>query len=234
MLPKTKPPPYFHRPIFRNRRSCEFWPQGDDEQSRESGRRKQYVCAVARCCQRGAGSGAGGCSSSHAGAQPSNSRATIDSDRCAFTVDHSPRRWTKPVESTFLFSAVEDRIGWAHLEARYNYENLKTGSLWTGYNFVAGRALVFQATRMFGVVLGKTTGIAPGYELSFTYKRLELFSEGEYVCNTKDKHGSFFYSWNELKYSLVNWLHFGLVDQVSKVHRTGFEAQRDVLLGSST
>ena len=28
---------------------------------------------------------------------------------------------------------------WLHLEARYNYENLRTGSLWVGYNFSAGK-----------------------------------------------------------------------------------------------
>ncbi|HEY3453582.1 MAG TPA: hypothetical protein VGK64_03205 [Bryobacteraceae bacterium] len=120
-----------------------------------------------------------------------------------------------------------------HLEARYNYENLRTGSLWTGYNFVAGHELVFRVTPMFGVVVGRTTGIAPGYELSFTYKRLELYSEGEYVRSTKNKQDNFSYSWNELRYSPVNWLHFGLVDQGSKAHRTEFEGQHGVSLGFS-
>ncbi len=44
---------------------------------------------------------------------------------------------------------------------------------------------------------------------------------------------TFFYSWNELRYSPVNWLHFGLVDQGSKVHRTEFEGQLGVSLGFS-
>ena len=136
-------------------------------------------------------------------------------------------------EPAYGSSTLSSDHNWLHLEARYNYENLKTGSLWTGYNVIAGHELVFQVTPMFGVVLGKTTGIAPGYELSFTYKRLELYSEGEYVCNTKDEHDSFFYSWNELRYSPVNWLHFGLVDQGSKVRRTEFEGQRGVSLGFS-
>jgi hypothetical protein len=122
---------------------------------------------------------------------------------------------------------------WLHLEARYNYENLRTGSLWTGYNFVAGHKFVIQVTPMFGVVIGQTRGIAPGYELSLTYKRLELYSEGEYVCNTKDKNNSFFYSWNELRYSPVNWLHLGLVDQGSRANRTDFDARRGVLLSFS-
>lgn len=134
-------------------------------------------------------------------------------------------------QSAYGSSAMSADHNWLHLEARYNYENLRTASLWTGYNFAAGHELVFQVTPMFGVVLGKTTGIAPGYELSLTYKRLELYSEGEYVHNTKDKHDSFFYSWNELRYAPVNWLHFGLVDHGSKVQRTEFDGQRGVSLG---
>ena len=29
--------------------------------------------------------------------------------------------------------------GWLHLEARYNYESLETGSAWIGYNFSVRR-----------------------------------------------------------------------------------------------
>src|SRR5215470_2039731 len=62
---------------------------------------------------------------------------------------------------------------WLHLEARYNYENLRTGSLWAGYNFTAGKNLVFHATPMIGGVFGRTNGIAPGCLASLTYKKLE-------------------------------------------------------------
>ena len=30
---------------------------------------------------------------------------------------------------------------WLHLEARYNYENFRTGSFWAGYNFAWGKHL---------------------------------------------------------------------------------------------
>src|ERR1700761_662606 len=53
---------------------------------------------------------------------------------------------------------------WVHLEARYNYENQQTGSLWAGYNFTAGKNLQMALTPMIGGVFGKTTGIAPGCE----------------------------------------------------------------------
>ena len=120
---------------------------------------------------------------------------------------------------------------WLHLEGRYNYENQKTGSLWAGYNFTAGHALVLEATPMFGVVFGETTGVAPGYEFSLTYRRLELSSEGEYVFDTGNHANSFFYSWNELTYSPVNWCHAGLVMQRTKAYQTSLDVQRGVSLG---
>jgi hypothetical protein len=79
---------------------------------------------------------------------------------------------------------------WLHLEARYNEEYLHTGSLWAGYNFSVGHKLVFDASPMFGVVFGSTTGVAPGYELSLTYKRVELSAQGEYIFNTGDQKAS--------------------------------------------
>ena len=70
-----------------------------------------------------------------------------------------------------VFSA--DR-SWLHLEARYNDENLRTGSLWVGYNFSVGKKLELDVTPMIGGVFGRTTGIAPGCEASLTYKKIEL------------------------------------------------------------
>src|SRR5215475_609291 len=46
--------------------------------------------------------------------------------------------------------------GRLHLEARYNYEDLRTGSLWVGYNFHAGKTLVLTITPMIGGVFGRT------------------------------------------------------------------------------
>ena len=68
-----------------------------------------------------------------------------------------------------------------HLEARYNYEAQQTGSLWAGYNLSFGKNLVLEATPMIGVVFGNTAGVAPGYEVSLTYNKLELTSDGEYL-----------------------------------------------------
>ena len=41
--------------------------------------------------------------------------------------------------------------GWLHLEARYNYEGLDTGSAWIGYNFSVGDKLTFSSLRCWAV-----------------------------------------------------------------------------------
>ena len=122
---------------------------------------------------------------------------------------------------------------WLHAEARYNYEDRQTGSLWFGYNFSVGHRLVFEATPMIGGVFGNTTGIAPGYEVALTYKRVSLTSSGEYVFDRKNRNGSFFYSWPQLTYSPVDWLHVGLVAQRTKAYHTNLDVQRGVLAGIS-
>jgi len=126
------------------------------------------------------------------------------------------------------FSADRD---WLHLEARYNYEALDTGSVWVGYNFSCGDKLSLEFTPMLGGVLGDTTGIAPGYEFTLGYWKLQLYSEGEYVCDTHDSSGSFFYTWSELSLAPVDWFRFGLVAQRTKAYQTDLDIQRGFLVG---
>lgn len=120
-----------------------------------------------------------------------------------------------------------------HLEARYNYENLRTGSLWVGYNFSAGKKLVLDITPILGGVFGRTTGIAPGCEASLTYRKVELSISNEYVFDTGTSSGSFYYSWPQVTYSPADWLRVGLVAQHSKAFQSGLEIQRGFLVGVS-
>ncbi len=122
---------------------------------------------------------------------------------------------------------------WLHLEARYNYENLETGSLWAGYNFSLGHKLVLEATPMVGGIFGRTTGIAPGYEVSLTYKRVALSTDGEYVFDTNHRSESFFYTWSTLTYSPTDWFRAGLVAQRTRTYHTPLDVQRGLLVGVS-
>ena len=62
------------------------------------------------------------------------------------------------------FSADRD---WLHLEARYNYENLKRDRRGSATISAAGKIRIEFAD--VGWRVWEPTGIAPGYELSLTY-----------------------------------------------------------------
>ena len=83
---------------------------------------------------------------------------------------------------TYTNPVVTADHNWLHLEARYNDESIRTGSLWVGYNFAhgdfsAGSTWEFHITPMLGGVFGRNYGIAPGCEASLTFrKKLRLRS----------------------------------------------------------
>ncbi|HEX4708120.1 MAG TPA: hypothetical protein VH229_10390 [Candidatus Udaeobacter sp.] len=125
---------------------------------------------------------------------------------------------------------VADR-GWLHLEARYNYEAIKTGSLWLGYNFSVGKKLVLEAAPMLGGVFGDITGIAPGYTISISYEPFELFTQGEYFFDAAIHAGNFFYSWSELSCAPASWFRVGVVVDRTKALGSKFDIRRGPLVG---
>jgi len=125
---------------------------------------------------------------------------------------------------------VADR-DWLHLEARYNYEALKTGSIWLGYNLSFGSKLVLEATPMLGGVFGDSTGVAPGYTLSLSYKWVELFTQGEYFFDAATRDGNFFYTWTELSVRPMDWFRLGLVIDRTKAFGSDFDIRRGPFLG---
>src|SRR5262249_42686889 len=138
---------------------------------------------------------------------------------------HDDRDYVQP-------TVAADR-GWLHLEARYNYEDLDTGSLWIGYNFSGGDELTWEITPMLGGVFGHTDGIAPGYKGSLSWWKLELYSEGEYLVDTGNSSDSFFYNWSELTISPLDWLRLGLATQRTLAYETDRDVQRGLLAGVS-
>jgi hypothetical protein len=126
------------------------------------------------------------------------------------------------------FTADHD---WLHLETRYNYEAIKTGSVWLGYNFTTGKKLELALTPMFGGVFGDITGIAPGYFLSIRYKSVELSSQGEYFFDSKTYSNDFFYSWSELSYAPAEWFRVGAVVDRTNGLGSNSEIRRGPFIG---
>jgi len=156
---------------------------------------------------------------------------TEEDDEKTWSFSASAYTYIVPDSREYVQPTFTADRGWLHLEARYNYENLDTGSVWIGYNFSGGEKLAWELTPMLGGVFGETTGVAPGYKGSLSWWKLELYSEGEYVFDTGNSSESFFYNWSELTLAPLDWFRFGLVTQRTRVYESDREIQRGVLAG---
>ncbi len=131
-----------------------------------------------------------------------------------------------PDEDAFVQPTVTADRGWLHLEGRYNYENLETGSAWIGRNFSVGDQVTLDITPMVGGVFGQTDGLAIGYSGTLAWRALDFSSESEYVFDAGDSADSFLYTWSELGWTPLDWLRAGLSVQRTRVYQTEFDIQR--------
>ena len=192
-------------------------------------RASQIVCvALVLCtCQ------ASGQTATNAPVATNSPPSAIAADAKTWSFSASAYAYLVPDSRDYVQPTITADRTWLHLEARYNYEALDTGSAWVGYNFAGGEKLAWEVTPMLGGVFGDTTGIAPGYKGSLGWWKLELYSEGEYVFDTRDSSGSFFYNWSELTLSPLDWLRFGMVTQRTRAYETDRDIQRGFLVGLS-
>jgi hypothetical protein len=89
----------------------------------------------------------------------------------------------------FVPVAAVDRAG-VHLEARYNYEAQRAGSVWLGWTVEFGEALHLTVTPMFGGVR-ELNGLAPGWS-GAGLKAFTLYLSSSWWW-TANGRGTFFY-----------------------------------------
>jgi hypothetical protein len=141
-----------------------------------------------------------------------------------------------PDDNAYTSTVLRADRDWLHLEGRWNYEGLHTGSLFVGRNFEwSGKDDAFELTvvPMAGVVVGDVDGVAPGIELDAKWKWLEFYDESEYFVSTNDHHDNFVYSWAELTVAPVEWLKFGVAAQRTNAFDTELSVDRGPLLSLS-
>jgi len=151
----------------------------------------------------------------------------------AWTFDVSANTYILPDERNYVQPTIAADRRWLHLDLRVNYEDLDTASIRFGYNFSGGDTVEWAVTPVLGGVFGRTDGVAPGYTGSLSWRRLELYSEGEYLFDAGDSAGSFFYNWSELTLGPADWFRFGLVTERTRAYEAEREIQRGLLVGVS-
>jgi hypothetical protein len=136
-----------------------------------------------------------------------------------------------PESSDFVQPTVSADHRLLHLEARYSYEDLLTGSAWVGLNLSRGDAVWWELTPMAAAVFGRTNGVAPGYKAALGWWKLELYSEGEYVFDFAASADNFFFNWSEFTLGPTDWFRFGVMAQRTRTYSTGRVLDRGLLAG---
>jgi hypothetical protein len=136
-----------------------------------------------------------------------------------------------PGDEWYLMPILTADQGRLHLEARYNYEDRKTASVWGGWRFAWEGEVSGEVVPIGGIVFGATGGVAPGLELDLTWWKVEFYSEFEYLFLFDDPSGNYFYAWSTLTVAPAEWLILGLVGQRLRVVESGLGLERGVLVG---
>src|SRR5688572_22811586 len=108
----------------------------------------------------------------------------------------APERWE--FSGSLFYSdppGSEDRLtpivyanrGAVHLEARYNYEDLETLSLFAGWTVSLEGEVEADFTPLLGAAFGETSGIAPALEVDLGWRRLAWYAETEYLFDLDDR-----------------------------------------------
>jgi hypothetical protein len=159
------------------------------------------------------------------GATTSAAQSAEDAKERAWALSATVAVYGLPDEEDYAQPTFSADRGELHLETRYNYEALRTASLWAGYAMRGGERVEWELTPMVGAVFGATDGIAPGYGASISWWKLDAYSEGEYVF-ARTAVDSFVYHWSEVAVAPFDWLRVGMVTQRTRAYATGRAIQR--------
>lgn len=127
---------------------------------------------------------------------------------------------------------VLELSGW-HFEGRRNYEEKNSSSLWIGYNFEFGNEIKLNLIPLAGVVIGSVAGAAPGLELEISYDILNVNIQSEYFFNAENIDDSFFYTWNEIGVTPIDWLNAGIVIERTRSYGADKDLQAGIYAGVS-
>ena len=91
--------------------------------------------------------------------------------------------------------------------------------------------MTWELTPKIGGVFGRTAGVGVGYGGSIGWRKLELYSEGEYIYDARDPSASFLYTWSELTAAPLEWLRVGIAAQRTRTDHAEVHVQPGLVLG---
>lgn len=118
-------------------------------------------------------------------------------------------------------------------EARYNYDELNTFSLYAGKTFNGGNDFSWEATPLLGGLVGLMNGASVGMNMDLEYKRLFFSSQAQYSFSMEDRLNKYFFNWSEIGYQPLSWIYGGLAVQQTGVYRAGTVLEPGCMVGFS-
>jgi hypothetical protein len=138
----------------------------------------------------------------------------------------------KPVNTVSPIAHYQAKNNW-YAEARYNYEEAQTFSLYAGRTFAKESRFSYSFTPMVGGMTGKLKAAALGLNMELGFDNFSFSSQSQYALMSGNVSNNFFFSWSELSYRPVSWLYGGLSLQHTQFYRSTALVEPGVLLGFS-
>jgi hypothetical protein len=119
-----------------------------------------------------------------------------------------------------------------YAEARYNYEDAETFSLYLGRAFTGeNNEFNYSVVPMLGGSLGRWQGISTGLNIDVGLNNFFFSSQSQYSRSTSLYGDYFVYSWSEVGYQSLKWLYAGLSVQHTHERFTGNDLQPGFMIG---
>jgi hypothetical protein len=161
----------------------------------------------------------------------------IPADTLIAKHDTASHNWSFEAEAYYYILPGEKNtttlMGYAdykafHSEVRYNYEDLQTVSAFGGYRFNTGHKFKVDVTPILGFAIGNTDGVIPGFLLDLGWKKIDFYSESEYVINFEGKEDNYFYTWSELGINPFDNFRTGLSANRTRLFHSSLDFQRGI------
>jgi len=118
-----------------------------------------------------------------------------------------------------------------YAEMRYNYEELRTGSVYFGKTFSPKGTVESSFTPSLGIVAGNYTGASLALNTGLNYKNIFFNSQAQYTVSAEKTGNNFYYNWSDLYYQSLPWLFTGVTMQQTLLYNTGLKMETGVLMG---
>jgi hypothetical protein len=99
------------------------------------------------------------------------------------------------------------------VEARYNYEEARSVSVYVGKAYENESDFSYSIVPIFGGVVGRFKGGSAAVNLDLEYRNFYFSSQSQYTFSLRDELDNFYFSWSELGYQPFKWFYGGLAFQ---------------------